>query len=661
MILASVRARTMFAFVLGLSLATGAAAQAPLPPLEQFFAAPQLDRAQLSPKGLHVAAIASTPGARDTLVVIDLQTNKLSRVAGYDNADILDFSWVNEDRLLFNVTDKKVGPGKQEEAYGLFAVNRDGSALRQLAERRGEANAIESHIKTRRLPWHTFILPQRGAQDSEYAYVESITWDLKDKFKSVELLRLNTLTGQATSVQRPGNVTDWLLDNAGEPRIALTYDKNTSTVYYRDPATSAWRAIASFDRFKGRRDAIEPVGFGADGKLYVSAAAGKDTISLHTFNFSTGKIDPEPVIETPGYDFSGALVNRRGQLLGARLTTDASANVWFDTAMAAVQKKIDALSPGTVNLVTVASSPDAPWVMVTSYSDRHPPSTNVYHLRDGTLKRLFERHPGIDPKHMGRQEPVRYKARDGREIPGLLTIPAAGAGKNLPLVVLVHGGPFVRGNSWGWDPDSQFLASRGYAVLEPEFRGSTGFGHAHFAAGHKQWGRAMQDDLADGARWAIAQGIADPKRICIAGGSYGGYAALMGLANDPGLFRCGVNWAGVTDINLLYNGHWSFDADLTSDYKTYGMPDLIGDPVKDAAQFTATSPVVQAARITQPLLMAYGATDRRVPLHHGKLFLDKVTPHNKQVEWVVYQDEGHGWAQPSTRIDFWGRVERFLG
>ncbi|RLM51473.1 S9 family peptidase, partial [Halobellus sp. Atlit-31R] len=189
----------------------------------------------------------------------------------------------------------------------------------------------------------------------------------------------------------------------------------------------------------------------------------------------------------------------------------------------------------------------------------------------GKLNPIGSSREGIDPARMGRQDPVRYKARDGREIPALLTVPPGG-GKNLPLVVLVHGGPFVRGNSWGWDAKTQFLASRGYAVLEPEFRGSAGFGTRHFKAGFKQWGLAMQDDLADGVRWAVGKGIADGARVCIAGASYGGYATLMGLVKDPDLYKCGINWVGVTDINLLYNGGWTFTNDTSDEYKAYGMP-----------------------------------------------------------------------------------------
>lgn len=170
----------------------------------------------------------------------------------------------------------------------------------------------------------------------------------------------------------------------------------------------------------------------------------------------------------------------------------------------------------------------------------------------------------------------------------------------------------------------------------------------------------MQNDIADGAKWAIDQGIVDPKRICIAGASYGGYAALMGLVNNPELFKCGVDWVGVTDIDLIYNGSWGFEDDLSARYRQYGMPKLVGDPVLDAAQFKATSPLQQAARIRQPLLLAYGGADRRVPLYHGEKFYKAVKQTNPDVEWIVYPDEGHGWALPKNQIDFWTRVERFL-
>jgi dipeptidyl aminopeptidase/acylaminoacyl peptidase len=176
-------------------------------------------------------------------------------------------------------------------------------------------------------------------------------------------------------------------------------------------------------------------------------------------------------------------------------------------------------------------------------------------------------------------------------------------------------------------------------------------------AGWKQWGLKMQDDVADATRWAIGQGLADSKRICIAGASYGGYATLMGLIRDPDLYRCGVAWAAVTDIGLLYSLNWS---DLSEVWKKYGMPVLIGDPVQDATQFDATSPLKQAARLSQPLLLAFGGSDQRVPIAHGTRLRDAVRKTNSQVEWIEYADEGHGWSRPENRYDFWTRVEAFL-
>jgi dipeptidyl aminopeptidase/acylaminoacyl peptidase len=387
---------------------------------------------------------------------------------------------------------------------------------------------------------------------------------------------------------------------------------------------------------------------------------GKDTSALHRFDVGAGKIDPEPLVSTAGYDFAGDLVTTHDKVLGLHFVTDAEAVEWLDPATKALQQRIDKLLPGTINLLSLPVRGEAPWVLVSAFADTTPVVYMLFNTKTGTLGKLGDSRPAIDSRQMAHQQAVRYKARDGLEIPALLTLPPGGKRAQLPLVVLVHGGPFARGASWGWNAQSQFLASRGYAVLEPEFRGSTGFGAKHFTAGWKQWGLAMQDDLADGARWAIAQGIAAPGRICIAGASYGGYAALMGLVKDPDLYQCGIDWLGVTDINLIYTGTWIDDSDLSDDYKQFGMPLMIGDPVADAAQLKATSPLEQAARIKQPVLLAYGGADRRVPLYHGTRLRDALWRTNANVEWIEYPEEGHGWAVVENRIDFWSRVEQFL-
>jgi dipeptidyl aminopeptidase/acylaminoacyl peptidase len=192
--------------------------------------------------------------------------------------------------------------------------------------------------------------------------------------------------------------------------------------------------------------------------------------------------------------------------------------------------------------------------------------------------------------------------------------------------------------------------------VEPEFRSSTGYGTKLFRAGWKQWGLSMQDDVADAARWAIAQGLADPKRMCVAGASYGGYATLMGLIRDPTLFRCGVQWVGVSDLDLLFSTNWQINHAAAD----FGLPELVGDREKDATQFAATSPLKLAAQLKQPLLMAYGGLDATVDLAHGTKMRNALRPHNPNVEWIEYADEGHDWMLEANNIDFWNRVERFL-
>ncbi len=656
-------------FLLGAALlalgAIGAArAAAPAPvaaepvALAAFFDNPAFNSALLSPDGRYLAAVVGGQGRRDQLAVVTLADLSVKTVVAYGSIDIGNVAWVNNERLVYDTHDKLVAPGDQTYGPGLFAINRDGSDPRQLAMRGAELYSnTSSRITQKMLPWHTYLLDQPGAQDSTAIYVESYHYGANDELREVQLLQLDTVTGRSKMVPQPPNARHWWLDHKGLPRLVLARDQNMDAIHYLDPASNVWRKIIEFDAYNGSPTSFVPLAFGPDGTLYINAHGGADTSALYAFDVTAAKPAKTPLLALQGYDFSGTLVVDKNKLLGVHYTSDAAGTIWYDDAMKAMQAKVDAFLPGTVNQLTVPSQPATPWVLVQSHADTQPMQYYLYNSSTNAMVNVGGNHPHIDAARMATKELVRYKARDGLEIPAWLTLPK-GASKNLPMVVLVHGGPFVRGGYWSWDADAQFLASRGYAVLEPEFRGSMGFGSKHFHAGWKQWGLAMQDDIADGTRWAIAQGIADGKRICIGGASYGGYATLMGLVNDPALYRCGINWAGVTDLDLMYQ--WNVNADNNPVWSQYGLPTLVGDRVRDAAQLKATSPVQQAARITQPLLLAYGSADRRVPLEHGKKFYEAVKAGNPKVELVVYQDEGHGWSLPANRIDFWGRVEKFL-
>ncbi|MBI3283568.1 MAG: S9 family peptidase [Burkholderiales bacterium] len=631
------------------------AAQAQLIPVSQFFQNPRFSDAKLSPDGKSLAMLMSGHDDRVVLAVLEIGQLQPKVIANYGIRDIRNFHWVNNERLVYDLSNRKLAQGETFYGPGLYAVNKDGT--KRLSFVNHSTAYSQRHLTERLLPWNTFFLDVAHNGDTADIFVIQGVDPDGGSNSAYDLYRLNTLTGNTELIERPGKVSKWLIDKQGVPRIARTIAGAIATIHYKDPKTGQWRKLAEFDWTK--KHDIDPLFFSPEGDLYVRAYHGQDTSSLYRFDLQKNQLEDDPVISLKGYDFNGdfAYATLQKKVLGIHYEMGTAASLWFDEDMALRQKKLDELLPNTVNRISVGEENRASTLLVHSYSDTEPGLWQLYDFVSGKLTRLGNSQPGIDPAQMSFKELVHFKARDGLEIPAYLTLPKQGTEKNLPMVVLVHGGPYVRGGHWDWKPEVQFLASRGYAVLEPEFRGSTGYGMKHFQAGIKQWGLAMQDDIADGTRWAITQGYADPKRICIAGASYGGYATLMGLIKDPDLYRCGIDWVGVTDINLLYDIHWS---DVSEEWKTYGMPALVGDPLKDAAQLKATSPIENVARIKQPLLLAYGGADRRVPLPHGSNFYDAVKAGNPRVEWVEYPEEGHGFYLLKNKVDFWSRVETFL-
>ena len=643
---------------LGLLAAAPARAQpqAQPPAAELFFQEPAISGARLSPDGRYVGMRVAAKGHRARLAVLDLQTMQPDVVASFDDKDIGHFRWVNDTRLVFNLRQELTGPNRAEHGAGLFAVDADGSNFRQLVETyRSFVRGPESG--TPLLPWRNQPLHSQVPRRDDDVFVVEPEEVSKQKVDHFVLRRLNTRTGRASEVDAPPHAVDWTLDAQGALRLVLTRQGDDLAVHWRD-AADRWKQLTSFKLYG--QDGWTPRFIAPDGTLWVVAGNG-DKQAVFSVDPATGQRADKPLVASPDFDVDPEFLVGRGRLLGVRHTLDGQVTQWLDADARALQATIDALLPATANRLQLPQRGDAPHVLVHAYSDVQPAITLVYHQGTRKLSRVGVSHPGIDPKKMGLTDFVRYKAGDGLDIPAYITLPPGmaldGKPKNLPLVVLVHGGPWVRGTSWHWQDEVQFLATRGYAVLQPEFRGSTGFGDRHFRAGFRQWGQAMQRDLADGARWAIAQGIADPKRIAIAGASYGGYATLMGLLQNPELFRAGISWVGVTDPGLMFSVPWS---DVTDESKRYGYATLIGDPVADAELFKTISPLAQAARIRQPLLLAHGAWDVRVPIVHGEKFRDANRPHNPQLEWLTYPEEGHGWRKLETRLDFWGRVERFL-
>jgi dipeptidyl aminopeptidase/acylaminoacyl peptidase len=376
----------------------------------------------------------------------------------------------------------------------------------------------------------------------------------------------------------------------------------------------------------------------------------------------------ETRVLAPGFDFAGRLLGQPdGQgLLGVRVDAEVEQTVWFDPALQALQARVDEALPGRVNrLQCRRCGHDDAVVLVRSFSDRDPgelllfqPAAPGASGERGRWQRVGRVRPEIAPAQMGVTRLHRIRARDGRDLPVWVTRPP-GATAARPAVVLVHGGPWVRGRHWRWEALPQFLATRGYVVIEPEFRGSDGYGREHLRAGFRQWGQAMQDDVADALLWARREGLAG-EAACIAGGSYGGYSTLMGLVRHPELYRCGSAWVAVTDPFLFLEGSWWVRDDISGRGRRHSLPQWVGDVQRDREMLLANSPLAQAARITRPLQLVWGSDDLRVPIAHGQRLLQALREQGRPPEWIVYDNEAHGWRSPANQADFARRLEAFL-
>ena len=635
--------------------------QAP-PSAADFFREPSFAGAVLSPNGKKVAMVVFGADKRGQLAVFDIDNPRSAKLlAGVDKVDVYQVCWVNDQRLVFNVIDRanlldhNIWPG-------LWAVDADGENLRQLIYvDYDEVATIGNRFNARILQWNWRLhSPLRDGSDD--VLVQRHLFDNQGEPTDTGLARLNTRDGHLEALVKngPGNVVDWWADRKGVPVAAITLRKSLSAFYLAQPDGS-WAKAFETD---GWTDSVpQPLEMDAQGDLWMVGAdpEGKtDQAVLLRYKIRDPKARPQVVMHLKGYAFSGRLVVERqtDEVLGVNFEADAPGSHWFNTRMRAIQADIDAKLPGTINTITCSSCLTGENLLVTARSDRQPAVLMRYEVATQKITPLLGSRAWIKPAQMGSREPFTIKARDGLSLPVMVTFPPGPRKPGRPAVVLVHGGPNVRGTHWEWDADAQFLATRGYVVIEPEYRGSTGYGYGLFSAGFKQWGLKMQDDIADAGDWAAKQGFIDPKRVCIAGASYGGYATLMGLVRYGDRYQCGVEWVGVSDLKLMFT---SRESDASEVSRQYGMPKLIGDPVKDAQQIHDTSPVNLAARINKPLLMAHGGADVRVPLEHADAMRKALAAAgNKQVEWVLYPEEGHGWTRLADNVDFWTRVEKFL-
>jgi dipeptidyl aminopeptidase/acylaminoacyl peptidase len=621
------------------------------PRIEDLFKPARYASMRISPDGKYLAALAPI-GERQNLIVIDIAKRDAIPITSLPHKDVVSVSWINSKRLLFSTG--SIGERVFDSRGGaILAVDRDATQLRVVSE--GDNNERNTagirftgrfHAPVRFLPGETddiivqeFVGAQRTTTPST-------------------LYRMDTRTGRKTSISdgkpEAANSESWVVDRNGVARAFSTITENTARIWYRDGADSPWRKMDERDTLAP--DGWRPVAMADDNKrLIVSTRrGGRDKAAMAVYDPATQEV-VETLAAHPQVDIDQLLSDQEG-VRGVGYDADRAGAAWFDADIAAVQSVVDKAFPDHVN--TLSWSQDKSKFVVYSYSDVAPGSFYLFDRKAGKLEWLADRMPWIDPKKMAPMQAVRYKARDGLEIPAYLTVPKDSSGKNLPLVMMIHGGPWVHGDGWYFNREAQFLASRGYAVLQPNYRGTTHYGWKHYSSSFKQWGLTMQDDITDGVQWAIAEGIADPKRVCIYGGSYGGYATMMGLAKTPEIYKCGINYVGVTDLPLMLTATWSDFA--YSDYIKYAAKRLMGDIDKDEAQLKATSPDMLAERIKAPVLMAYGGSDVRVPIEHGTRMKAALERAGQKPIWIVANGEGHGFRKMENQVMFYGAMEKFL-
>jgi dipeptidyl aminopeptidase/acylaminoacyl peptidase len=467
----------------------------------------------------------------------------------------------------------------------------------------------------------------------------------------MDVWRIDLRTGAATlEVENPGDVERWVADDDLVVRAARVRTADDGfEVRVRTDSASPWRTLLS----TAPDGWVLPLGFNQDGRdLFLLSSLGSDTIRVVARQIESG--GERVVAAMDGFDADQVMIHPTRQVIEA-VSFEPGRRQWsvIDLGVAADFDAIRSLDDGDFRIVS-RDFDDRKWIVEFQSAHR----STRYFLWDRAAKKadfLFSYRPEFDQLQLAEVRPIKYRARDGMEVHGYLAIPAGLEPRNLPLVLNVHGGPWLR-DYWTLNLWTQLLANRGYAVLQPNSRGSMGYGMKHLHAGDRQWGLAMQDDLTDAVRWAVDEGIADRERITIIGLSYGGYAAVAGAAFTPDLYRCAIDLCGSCNLFTMIRSFPPYIAMRALWNARVGNPD---DPA-DKELLTNASPLFAADRIRIPLLIALGANDSRVKQSEAEQIVAAIEKNGGTATYVLYSDEGHGITRPANRMDFLARVEKFL-
>ena len=623
-------------------LVVSTAGAEPSLPVEAFATPPDIADVRLSPDGTSLAFLQrlSQDGVYGTLIrVLDLEAHEVKDL-GYANIDDFVINWIrwaNNDQLLMSAVYPEVRGGAPTTETRLLAIDIHTGKFRSVIP-------TAYFKKQARVPQF-----QDGVVDLLWSDADNILlsggFTYEDQSR---VLKINIRNGRTKIVHRDKDfVYDWMTDRQERLRLAFWRDGTEYLIMHKAVDSRKWETLWDFESFAD--DQVWPMGFGKNpDTLYVNAYH-EGRRAIFKVNVSDPELGKELVFSDPNYDVSGSLVYSKitGDVIGARLSVGGGVTFW-DEGYKSLQSSLDQSLPDTVNTVYDLSDNERLFVLLAT-SDTN---AGTFYLvdRDKNRVKLFARkYMALDPALMAEKAAIKYEARDGLEIEGFLTVPKGEVGSPLPAIVFPHGGP-ISFNGGDFDYWTQYFASRGYVVLQMNFRGSSGYGYDFMASGLQSWGLEMQNDVEDGTRWLIEEGIADANRICVVGASYGGYAALMEAARNPDLYRCAISFAGVTDVAYLVKS--------SRRYTNYEIvQEQIGSDLKELRQ---RSPLSVADQIDIPVLLGHGTDDRSVRIQHGRRMYEELQESGKDVTYLEFEDGDHYLSNEVHRLQFFKAMDSFL-
>ncbi len=629
-------------------LAQGAAVKPSAPPVatpvsldaKAFAATPFMERPELSPNGQFIAARIGVRGSQSLAMLPIFNKEAGSKLIGlgFGSVDVDWWRWVNDDWLVVGVSANDIAEGIKIRISRVLSVERATGKINLLARRAAGQNA-GNVIWIARDGSPRILL---GVQNS--IYLENGYWP--------EVKEVDVSTGKMkTVVQSRAGIIDYYADGNGVVRLGYGYDreKRVGKLIYRPNADEAFKTLDRANFGKDQSLSFPSLFLPESGKaLTVDNPEGFDALyELDLATLTRGK----KIFGVDGYDIGSIISNPAGNgVAGVYVTTDRTKIHWLDPELAKVQSDFDkAVGAGRANIESWSA--DQKLLLVKVGGADQAGAYFIYNLGagGGTMNRITYVDEQFKTAKLAPVKTISYKARDSLAIRAVLTLPKAVVAKNLPLILLPHGGPAAR-DSEDWDWWVQFLAAKGYAVVQPNYRGSTGFGKAHYEAGKQQWGGTMQNDLNDAVEHLAKEGIVDPKRVCIVGASYGGYAAMRGAQRDGGLFRCAISYAGVSDLGALSR----FDSQ-----SLYGK-EYVANLKEKAPDFASVSPIRFPEQFSTPILIMHGKNDLRVPVEQSRTMAAKLKAASKDVRYIEQPLGDHHFSRQEDRLQFLQEMESFL-